>query len=146
LYDVEENSVSDLINTVKGFYAAFSRGDIAAIVASVADDVSWEFEGPSELLAAGVRRSPQEVAEFFLALADQASDHNLEMTEFLSAHDAVAAFGRYQGTVKSTGIRIDTPLAHYYKFRDDKILRFVQLSNTAATLDAIRGPAAGAAS
>jgi ketosteroid isomerase-like protein len=32
--------MSDLIGTVKGFYAAFGRGDIATILASVADDVS----------------------------------------------------------------------------------------------------------
>ncbi len=136
--------MSDLISKVKGFYAAFSRGDIAAILASVADDVSWEYEGTPELLSSGIRRSPKEVAEYFSALAAQSVDHNLEMTDFFSTDDAVAAFGRYQGTIKPSGIWVDTPLAHYFKFRDDKVIRHVQLSNTAATLEAIRGRAAGA--
>jgi len=134
---------SDLIGKVKGFYAAFSRGDIATILASVADDVSWEFEAPSELLSSGIRRSPKEVAEYFSAVAGQNVDHNLEMTEFFATDDAVAAFGRYQGTVKSSGIRVDTPLAHYFKFRDGKVVRHVQLANTGATLEAIRGRSAG---
>jgi len=130
--------MSDLIETVKEFYAAFSRGDIATILASVADDVSWEYEAPPELLSSGVRRSPKEVAEYFSAIARQATDHSLEMTEFFSTDDAVAAFGRYQGTVVPSGIRVDTPLAHYFKSRDGKVIRHVQFSNTGAFLEAIR--------
>jgi hypothetical protein len=136
--------MSDLISKVKEFYAAFSRGDVAYILASVADDVSWEYEAPSEILSAGVHRSPKEVAEYFSAIAAQSGDPNLEMTEYFSTDDAVAAFGRYQGTIKSSGIRVDTPLAHYFKFRDGKVVRHVQLSNTGATLEAIRGQAASA--
>jgi len=136
--------MSDLIGKVKDFYAAFSRGDIATILASVADDVTWEYEAPAELLSSGIRHSPKEVAEYFSAIAAQSVDHNLEMTDFFATEDTVAAFGRYQGTVKTTGIRVDTPLAHYFKFRDGKVTRHVQLSNTGATLEAIRGRAAGA--
>ena len=138
--------MSDLISTVKGFYAAFGRGDIAAILASVAEDVSWEYEGTPEISFAGVRHSPKEVGEYFSALAAEAGDHNLEMTEFFLNGDAVAAFGRYQGIIKSSGIRVDTPLAHYFKFRDGKVIRHVQLTNTAATLEAMRGRAVGATS
>jgi ketosteroid isomerase-like protein len=134
----------DLIGKVKEFYSAFGRGDIAAIIAGVAEDVSWEFEAPAELLTSGIRRSPRGVAEYFTALVGENSDHNLEMTEFLSGPESVASFGRYQGTVKATGIRVDTPVAHYFKFRDGKVVRFVQLTNTAATLEAIRGHAASA--
>jgi ketosteroid isomerase-like protein len=133
----------DLIAKVKGFYDAFSRGDIATILENVADDISWEYEAPSEIFNAGTRHSRKEVAEYFSAIASQSDDHHLEMTEFFSTDDAVAAFGRYQGTVKSSGIRVDTPLAHYFKFRDGKVIRHVQLSNTAAILEAIRGRAAG---
>ena len=133
----------DLIDKVKGFYAAFSRGDIKTILESVADKVSWEFEGHPELSFSGIRHSPKEVAEYFSALADEGTDHNLEMTEFFSNDDAVAAFGRYQGTIKSSGIRVDTPVAHYFKFRDGKVVRHIQLTNTAATLEAIRGHPTG---
>jgi ketosteroid isomerase-like protein len=131
--------MADLISKVKGFYAAFARGDIDAILAGVADDVSWEYEAPEEILSSGIRHSRNEVAEYFSAIAGQGSDHNLEMTDFFSTDDAVAAFGRYQATVKSSGVRIDTPLAHYFKFRDGKVVRHVQLSNTGAIVEAIRG-------
>ncbi len=64
------------------------------------------------------------------------------MTEFFSTDDAVAAFGRYQGTIKSSGILVDTPEAHYFKFRDGKVVRHVQLTNTGATLEALHGRSA----
>ena len=134
----------DLVNTVKDFYSAFSRGDIASILASVAENVTWEYEAVPEVTYAGICHSPQEVAEYFAGLARQTSDHNLEMTEFLATDDAVAAFGRYQGTFVATGIRVDTPVAHYFKFQDGKVVRHIQLTNTAATVEAIRGHAVAA--
>jgi ketosteroid isomerase-like protein len=138
--------MSDLVSQVKDFYTAFSSGDVGFILASVADDVSWEFEGVADILSCGIRHGRKEVAEYFATIANQNADQNLQMTEFLSSDDAVAAFGRYQGTVKSSGIRVDTPLAHYFKFREGKVIRHVQYSNTAATLEAIRGRAASATS
>jgi uncharacterized protein len=137
-------AMSDLIAKVKDIYAAFGRGDIAAILAGLTDDVSWEYEAPAEILTAGIRRGRQGAAQFFSAVAAQSLDPKVEMTEFLSNDDAVAAFGRYQMTIKSSGIRVDTPLAQYFKFRDGKIARVVQLSNSGAVLEAIRGRAAGA--
>jgi ketosteroid isomerase-like protein len=136
--------MSDLINKIKDIYAAFGRGDIATILSSLTADVSWEFEAPAELSWSGVRHTPQEVAGFFSGIAAEHADPKLEMTEFFSTNDAVAAFGRYQATVKASGIRVDTPVAHYFKFRDGKISRYINIINSAAFVEAKRAAAAGA--
>jgi uncharacterized protein len=136
--------MSDLIAKVKDIYAAFGRGDIATILGSLTDDVSWEFEAPRELSWSGIRRSPQEAAGFFAGLAAEHANPNLEMTEFFSTDDAAAAFGRYQATVKATGVRVDTPVAHYFKFRGGKVARFINLTNSGAFIEANRSAAAGA--
>ncbi len=128
-----------LTDTAKSFYAAFIAGDLRAIRAMVTEDVIWEYEAPATLATSGIRRSPDGVAEFFSAVAGQSSDLTLQMTEFLETGDAVAAFGRYQATAKSTGIRVDSPLGQYFQFRDGKIARFVLLSNTGAMAEAIGG-------
>ncbi len=89
--------MSDLIDKTKALYtAAFGRGDIATILASLTDDVSWEFEAPRELSWSGIRRTPHEAAGFFAGIAAEHANPQLEMTEFFSTPDAVAAFGRYQ--------------------------------------------------
>ncbi len=134
--------MSDLIEKIKDIYAAFGRGDIAAILASLTDDVSWEFEAPAELSWSGIRHTPQEAAGFFAGIGAEHANPNLAMTEFFATNNAVAAFGRYQATVKTTGIRVDTPVAHYFQFRDGKIARYINIINSAAFVEAGRATAA----
>ena len=126
--------MSTRIDQIKDLYAAFGRGDVAAILAMVTDDVSWEFEAPAELSWSGLRRGPQEAAGFFAGIAAEHADPVLNMTEFFANDDAVAAFGRYAATVKKTGKRVETPVAHYFRFRDGKISRYVLTINSAAYL------------
>lgn len=136
--------MSDLVAKIKEIYAAFGRGDIATILGSMTDDVSWEFEAPAALSWSGIRRGPGEAAGFFAGIAAEHSDPKLEMTEFFSSGDAVAAFGRYQATVRASGIRVDTPVAHYFKFRDGKIARYINVINNGAFLEAMRATSAAA--
>jgi ketosteroid isomerase-like protein len=137
--------MSELVEKIKDIYAAFGRGDIAAILASLTDDVSWEFEAPAELSWSGIRHSPQQATGFFTGIAAEHAEPNLAMTEFFASDDAVAAFGRYQATVKATGIRVDTPVAHYFRFRNGKIARYVNIVNSAAFIEANRGESTSAA-
>ena len=131
------------METVKEMYAAFGRGDVNSILSRLADNVSWEFEAPADLSWSGLRRGPQEAAGFFAGIAAEHADPALQMTEFFASGDAVAAFGRYQATVKASGIRVDTPVAHYFKFGPDgKVVRYVNVTNSGAFVEAKR--AAGA--
>ena len=134
--------MSDLIQSVKDMYAAFGRGDIAAILARVAPDVSWELEAPAEISFAGIRRGPEQVKGFFQALANDHADPKLEISDYFSSADGVATFGRYKCTIKKTGKYVDAPIAHLFKFRDGKVIRFVDLTDTAAYLEAARSSAA----
>ena len=134
--------MSDLIQTVKDAYAAFGRGDVAAILAMLAPDISWELEAPSEISIAGIRKGPEAVKGFFQAIANDHADPKLEITEYFSSADGVATFGRYKCTLKKTGKRLDSPVAHLFKFRDGKIVRFVDFTDTAAYLEAGRSTAA----
>ena len=126
--------MSNLIEKVKELYAAFGRGDVATIVGSMTEDVSWEFEAPAQLSWSGIRRGPQEAAGFFAGIAAEHGDPKLEMTEYFAKEDAVAAFGRYWATNKKTGQRIEVPVAHYFQFRDGKVSRYMNITNSAAFL------------
>jgi ketosteroid isomerase-like protein len=135
--------MADLVEQLKEIYAAFGRGDAGAIIASMAEDVSWEFEAPAVISWGGIRRGPAEAAGFFAGIAAEHADPKLTMVDFVASGDAVTAFGRYQATVRATGKRVDTPVAHYFKFRDGKIVRYINLVNTAAFVEALeRGAAA----
>ena len=60
----------------------------------------------------------------------------LNVTTYISSGDEVATFGRYDATVKATGVRVSTPLAHYFKFRDGKVSRYVNYINSGAFVEA----------
>jgi ketosteroid isomerase-like protein len=78
------------------------------------------------------------VAGFFSGIAAEHADPVLKMTEFFSSDDAVAAFGRYDATLRATGVRVSTPVAHYFKFQDGKIVRYINYINTGAFVEAAR--------
>lgn len=121
---------------VKEMYAAFGRGDIAAVLSHVAKDADWEAEGPAEMIFTGIRHGIEDIEGFFAGIAREHANPNLLMTEFVSSGDSVAAFGRYQATLKKTGVPVDTPVGHLFKFRDGKVVRYVNMLNTAAFVSA----------
>ena len=129
--------MSNLTSIVQSMYSAFGRGDVPGILSHVADDVSWEFEASPLISWSGIRKGKDETVGFFSGIAAEHGDPKLEMTEFLESSDAVAAFGRYQATIKATGIRVDTPVGHLFKFRDGKVVRYVNLVNSGAFVDAM---------
>lgn len=132
------------IQTVQDLYAAFGRGDVQAILTRLAADVVWETEAPAALSFGGIRHGLAETEGFFRGLAKDHSDPKLEMTEYFSDGDAVAVFGRYEATVRTTGKRVSTPVAHYFKFRDGKVARYIGLLNTGAFVEAMKASSASA--
>ncbi len=126
----------DLIAKVNELYAAFGRGDVQSMLANMTEDISWEFEAPAEISWGGIRRGPREAVGFFAGIAAEHADPKLEMAEYLSSVDSVAVFGRYQATVRKTGVRVDVPVGHLFKFHGDKVSRYVNLTNTAAWVQA----------
>ncbi len=131
--------------TVQGLYAAFGRGDVPAILEKLADDVVWESEGPAILAFTGVRHGKAEAKGFFDALGANHADPQLTITEYVASGDIVMTIGRYAATMKATGKKFDTPIAHYWKFRDGKVVRYIGFANTAAAVEALQ-PSGAAAS
>ena len=126
------SSAVDNAALIQNLYAAFRRGDVASILASLASDVEWRFEGPAAVSIAGIRRGPQEVKGFFDAIAADHASPKLEITDIVSGGDTVAAFGRYETIIKATGKRVDSPIAHLWKLRDGKVVSYTGLADTAA--------------
>jgi ketosteroid isomerase-like protein len=131
--------------TVQELYAAFGRGDVPAILAKLADDVVWESEGPAIISFSGIRRGKAEAKGFFDALGADHTSPQLAITEYVASGDIVMTIGRYTATMKATGKKFDTPIAHYWKFRDGKIVRYIGFANTAAAVEALQ-PSSTAAS
>jgi ketosteroid isomerase-like protein len=135
--------MSNATEVVQALYAAFGRGDLSAILAKLSDDVVWESEGPAIVSISGIRHGIVETTGFFEALAADHVNPRLTITDYVASGDVVMTLGRYKATMKETGKEWDSPIAHYFKFRDGKVARYVGLANTGAAVDALQpsGPA-----
>jgi len=121
------------VRQVQSAYAAFSRGDIAGILATLADDVLWITPGSSA--AAGERRGKQEVAGFFQTINEMWEFLAFEPRDFIASGDRVVALGRYDARSRQTGRTAASHWAMVFTFRDGAVVRFQEYTDT-STLEA----------
>lgn len=117
--------------TVQGIYAAFGRGDVPAILAQLADDVSWEHGAPDHGVpwlrpGTGVAH----VGQFFASLA-ALEFTKFEVTSVLDGGDVVVALINLAATVRETGRSLDSVEEHGWRFEPDgKVASFNHLVDT----------------
>jgi hypothetical protein len=125
---------------VKDAYAAFQRGDIAGVLASLDDGIEWQGVIGTEgvLPQAGLRKGKAAVGEFF-KLVDQTTEFKtFEPREFIAEGDQVAVVGRYAARIKKTGKDIDSGWAMIFTLRNGKVLRFREYVDSAQLVKAFQ--------
>ena len=138
--------MSEAQNTqsVKDAYAAFGRGDVNAILSMVDDSVEWEGVKGTEGVAphAGLRRGKAAVGEFFQLVGSTLDFQAFEPREFIAQGDTVVAIGFYKATVKATNKQTASDWAMVFNFRNGKIVRFREFTDSAAVIRAYGTPVA----
>jgi uncharacterized protein len=128
------------LSFVEGLYAAFGRGDIAAILAAVAPDVRWEMVGRSaDYVRFGARTGVAGVQDFFRILADNEDFTQFQPTEFYSEGDKVFVLGRLALKFKKTDRTVNTDWIHIFTIRDGKVVEFKEFLDTAQFVAASKG-------
>ena len=118
--------------TVTDFYAALASRDADRIASFVAEQVDWLIIGPVEFLHfCGQRRTRAEVHEVFARLVPEILDvTSYDQDYVLVDGDLVAALGRLTATQRRTRRVVSFRLAHFMRFRDDKIVEYRSLIDT----------------
>jgi len=130
---------------VKGIYEAFGRGDIPAILSSLADNIEWIVAGREDGIPyAGTYRGRDGVGQFFSVLGDNIGYSLFEPREFIAQGDRVAVFGHYQGTVKPSGNSVEAEWAMSWTLQDGKATKFRAYDDTAAVVAAFTMPSSTA--
>ncbi|MDO9170985.1 MAG: nuclear transport factor 2 family protein [bacterium] len=127
----------DNLAAIRGAYEAFSRGDVPAVLAVLAHDVSWtEAEG---FPYGGTYVGPEAVLQgVFMKLGTEWDGFAAVPREFVADGDTVVALGTYSGKFKATGKNFAAPFAHVWQFRDGKVARFRQYTDTAVVRAALQ--------
>jgi ketosteroid isomerase-like protein len=127
------------IKTVEQVYDAFGRGDVAAILDVVTDDVDWGSETTSRVAPwYGARHGKDGVAQFFADFGTA-----MEVQEFtpisLAANDHdVLTVVRLRSSSRATGRSVAMDLHHVFTFRDGLISYYRGTEDTAQTEAALR--------
>lgn len=124
-------------DVVRGMYSAFSRGDVASVLAALAPEIEWvEAEGfPS----AGTYTTPDDVLhKVFMRLAIEWDAFSATPREYVCDGSSVVAIGDYSGTCKATGKTFKAPFAHVWKLRGGAVVCFQQFTDTAVIQQAMR--------
>ena len=132
------------VQVVQEIYQAFGRGDVAGVLSRLSPNATLEFEAPAGIPWAGTHSGREGWGRFFQILAENAEQITLSMQPFAAQGHNVVMLGRYQGVVKRTGKRIDSPLVQLWTIRNGLAERCVEATNTAAELAACTGSAAAA--
>jgi ketosteroid isomerase-like protein len=103
----------------------------------VADDISWtEAEGfPYAGTYTGLESVTRNV---FSRLGSEWINYKFTPEDYVAAGDKVVAYGTYTGTYKLTGKALSARVAHIWKLKDGKIIRFEQFVDSKPVNDAMK--------
>lgn len=131
-------SVQDNTQVIQNIYAAFGRGDVAAILSALASEVEWVHTAAKAVPFGGTYRGPQEVVTFFQKLAESQDILGFEPRDFVAQGELVAVFGSIKARVKATGKTYETPWAMKWQVQNGKVTKFHHLFDSALVEAAFR--------
>jgi len=127
---------------VQSMYAAFGRGDVAAIIAGVTPDIDWQTVGrEKDFPTLGPRKGAAQVQEFFQLVAEHEDFSDFTPREFYAAEDKVFVLGSYNLNLKRTGKPVASEWVHVFTLKNGKVTRFREHTDTAQFAEGFAGAA-----
>jgi ketosteroid isomerase-like protein len=126
------------IEILKDTYAAFGRGDVAAILRDVDPNIEWDVAGPKEIPWAGSSRGHDGVTKFFATIDAEAEVQSFEPQNFIADGDKVVVLGSEKIRSKRTGRTYEANWAHVFTVVGGKIVKFREYTDTSAIASAFR--------
>ncbi len=128
------------LDVVKGIYAAFGKGDVPSVLGAFDPQIRWMEAEHFLLDDQNPYVGPMAVAGgVFQRLVERVDHFGVYPEQYHEAGDSVVVEGRYRGTMKATGTAVDAQVAHVWKLKDGKVVRFQQYTDTKQWDDAATG-------
>ncbi len=121
------------VQLAKDIYAAFGRGDIPTVLAAFDPQIEWrQAEGNPYQMDGSAWIGPQAVLEkLFMRIGAEWDGFTITVRTFHDAGEYVVVEGRYTGTYKPAGTKLDSQMCHVLRFQDGKLVSFQQYLDTA---------------
>ena len=129
----------DNVKTIQGMYVAFAQGDIPTVLAALDPEVEW-WEAENFIYDDGnPYLGPQAVLSgVFMRIGGDWENFAVAPKEVLDAGDRAIGYGYYSGTHKKTGKSVQAQFAHFFTFREGRVVKFQQYTDTAQFREAVK--------
>jgi ketosteroid isomerase-like protein len=121
----------DNVETIRGIYEAFGRGDVPTVLGRMDQGIEWR-EAENFIYAdRNPYVGPQAVLEgVFMRLGADWEGFTVTPGEWLDAGNHVVVLGTYSGTHRATGREVRAQFAHVWGVRGGRVVRFQQYTDT----------------
>ena len=114
---------------IQGVYDSFASGDVAAVTAAFADEISWT-EADGFPLAGTYIGSQAVVENVFMRLGEIGDNWGVVVERLVADGDTVVADGKYTWNHKKSGESCEARMAHVWTLADGKATSFLQHVDT----------------
>jgi ketosteroid isomerase-like protein len=116
---------------IESAYAAFAKGDVAAVLGVMDPKIEWT-EAEGWPLYNGTFVGPQAIVDgVFLRVGEIGDNFSVSPSQLVADGDTVVALGTYTWNTKGSGAPAEVKIAHVWTLDDGKIVRFQQHVDTA---------------
>jgi ketosteroid isomerase-like protein len=121
---------------VQDWYSAMQAGDLESLLQAFSPDIVWyQAEGHPYQRGGEPWVGPDAVRDRLLSrVAIEWDGFNVDVRDIREAGEEVVVEGRYTGTFKATGKKLDSQFCHVWRVKDGKLARFRQYMDTAQLL------------
>jgi len=122
---------STAVDVIKQAYAAFGRGDTAAIAALADDKIDWQFRGTKRVPYTG-KFKKADIVKWFADVAAHDDVQVFEPREFIAAGDHVTVLGWERCRALPSGKVFECEWVHVFTVKNGKITRLWGIYDTEA--------------
>jgi ketosteroid isomerase-like protein len=120
------------VQTIQAAYAAFAHNDPSVLFGAMAPDIQWHQAQGNPLADHSPYVGAQAIGEgVFGRLLAAIDNFTAAPNRFIDGGDDVVVLGRYGGTMKDSGAKLDAPFCHVFHFNGDRIVSFQQYTDSA---------------
>jgi uncharacterized protein len=121
------------VDLLRKLYDSFGQGDIPTVLGMMSPGIRWYQAESNPYRPSGeVWVGPDTVLNnLFARIGSEWDGFAVHPKAFYGAGDTVVVEGRYTGTFKPTGKRLDCQMCHVWDVKDGKVTRFQQYVDTA---------------